>query len=443
MWQGRLVVWCAAAIAALTIVVFARSVDLAISLFTTWQRSHPLLPFVWTSLGGMLLAYLTRRFFQGSEGSGIPQVIAALKLNENAPGMQRLVSLRIALGKVLLGTLALLFGFSSGREGPSVQVGASLMYEFRRWLPRRFPVHPHHLILAGGAAGIAAAFNTPLAGIVFAIEELGRKFEERTNGVLLTAIILAGAIAISLQGNYTYFGRLQVGTVGVNVWFPILLVAVLGGLLGGGFSRLMLLGSGPWPGRVGRWKADHPILFAGLCGLIVAVLGYLTSGAAHGSGYLATRAALEGDAPLPFHYALAKMAATLCSYLAGIPGGIFAPCLAIGAGMGQDLSMLGLPNVSHAAWMALGMAAFLAGVTQAPITSFVIVMEMIDGHEMVVSLIAVAFLSSLLSKLLSRPVYHVLAQRFTQRVSQMNRPDSSSHAAAVTDASSNLSPPSS
>ncbi len=418
VWQGRLLVWCAAALAALSIVLFARLVDAAIGAFGTLTAHWRWMPLLLTAPGGMLLAWLTRRYFDGAQGSGIPQVIAALKLPDDHVGLSRLVSVRIACGKVLLGTLALAFGLSSGREGPSVQIGASLMYAFRRWLPRHFPVHSHHLLLAGGAAGIAAAFNTPLAGIVFAIEELGRKFEERTNGVLLTAIILAGAISISLQGNYTYFGRLQVGDISLGLLVPVLLVGVVGGLFGGVFSRLMLVGSGPWPGKIGAWKAAHPVLFAGLCGLGVALLGLVTHGAVHGSGYLATRSALEGDAALPFHYPIAKMLATLLSYLAGIPGGIFAPSLAVGAGIGQDLAALHLADVTTAAWMALGMAAFLAGVTQAPITAFVIVMEMIDGHAMVVSLIAAAFLASLVSRLVSKPVYHALAWRFLVRVKE-------------------------
>jgi H+/Cl- antiporter ClcA len=421
-WQGRVLVWCAAAVAALVIVAFAQIVDLAIDAFNRLRQISTLLPLLLTPLAGMLIAYLTRRWFAGSEGSGIPQVIATLQMGPATLARQRLISVRNAIGKIVLGTAALACGFSAGREGPSVQVGASLMYAFRKLLPKRFPVHPHHLLLAGGAAGIAAAFNTPLAGIMFAIEELGRKFEERTNGVLLTAIILAGVISISLQGNYTYFGRLAVGEVSSRLFLPILLAGVLGGGFGALFSRLMLAGSAPWSGRIGEWKREHPIQFAGLCGLLVAVLGYVSDGAAHGSGYAYAQQALVGHAPLPFHYAVVKMAATLLSYLAAIPGGIFAPCLAVGAGLGQDLSLLHLAGVGATAWMALGMAAFLAGVTQAPITAFVIVMEMIDGHSMVVSLIAAAFLASLTARLFSPAPYHALAHRYLDRLAKEAAP---------------------
>lgn len=410
-WQGRLLVWSGALLAALLIVLFARLVDVAIQLFTSLRNAYPWSPLLLTTAGGALIAWLTRAFFPGAEGSGIPQVIAALKCQKDED-RQRLTSLRIVTGKILLGTAALGCGFSSGREGPSVQVGAGIMHAIRKLLPRRFPVQPHHLILAGGAAGIAAAFNTPLAGIVFAIEELGRKFEERTNGVLLTAIILAGVISISLQGNYTYFGHLNVGNVSSKLALPILLSGLVAGCLGGLFSRCMLLGMRPWPGLVGKIRSERPVLFAAGCGLAVAILGLASDGTTHGSGYLPTQQALSGHGALPLLYAPEKMLATLFSYFAGIPGGIFAPSLAVGAGIGQNLASLQLLDVGNSAWIALSMTAFLAAVTQAPITAFVIVMEMIDGHSMVISLIASAFLASLVSRTFSAPLYHTLATRY-------------------------------
>lgn len=412
VWQGRLVVWLAAAVAAGVIVGFALLVDHAIAAFQAVYAALPWIPVALTPLGGMAIVFLTRTFFQGSEGSGIPQVIAARNLPEDAVGARGgLASLRIAAGKVFLGAASLACGFSMGREGPSVQVGASVMYAFRRWLPKRFPVKAHHLLVAGGAAGVAAAFNAPLAGVVFAIEELGRQFEERTNGVVMTAIVLAGAVAITAQGNYTYFGRIVVAQMTEQLAVPIVMTGLTCGILGGLFSRLLYLGSGPWPGRPGVFKREHPVVFAGGCGLFVALLGMTLHGQTFGSGYVVTRAALDGAGSLSMGFAFAKMAATLASYVAGIPGGIFAPSLAVGGGIGEGLAHLGYFHIEPAAWMALAMAAFLAAVTQAPITSFVIVMEMVDGHAMVISLIAAAFIASGTSRTFSRPLYHALAER--------------------------------
>lgn len=420
-WHGRAVVWIAAAVAGLSVVLFSRLVEYGIDFFHQLREDHVWVPFLLTPFGGMVIVYLTQKFFAGSEGSGIPQVIAALRESEHSPLYHRFVSLRITIGKVLLTTAGLACGFSTGREGPSVQVAASVMYAFRNRLPRLFPVHIHHLILAGGSVGLAAAFNTPLAGIVFAIEELGRKFEEKTNGVLLTAVILAGAISISLQGNYTYFGHLVIEDMNRHLLVPILCSSLIGGMFGGLFSR-SILWSVKRTSMLGLWRSKHPrnaLIFAGACGLVIAVLGYLSAGDVHGSGYLVTRAALEGNGQLSFTYAAEKFVASLLSYFSGIPGGIFAPSLSIGAGLGEGMALLIPSDVENVAWMALCMTAFLAGVTQAPITAFVIVMEMIDGHTMVVSLMAVAFLSSLLSRVFSYPLYQTLSHQAAKRAHQV------------------------
>jgi H+/Cl- antiporter ClcA len=117
-------------------------------------------------------------------------------------------------------------GGSIGREGPTVHVGAVIVNSVGRLMPgRRFPGQRHALVLAGGAAGVAAAFNTPLAGIVFAIEELSRSFEERASGTTLTTVILAGVAAIALVGDYTYFGLPQVTALASRVKPEVLVVA--------------------------------------------------------------------------------------------------------------------------------------------------------------------------------------------------------------------------
>lgn len=116
----------------------------------------------------------------------------------------------VSAGKLVLTTLSLL-GVLRWEGGPTVHVGASLMYLFGRWFGFKDPRELSHFLLAGGAAGIAAAFNTPLAGIVFAIEELSGRFEHRFSGTLLTAVIVGGVVSLGLLGNYTYFGHVTAG----------------------------------------------------------------------------------------------------------------------------------------------------------------------------------------------------------------------------------------
>ncbi len=408
LWLERLIVWSGAAFVGLLIVLFIRLNDWALNAFHQLQHGHLYWSLALTPLGTMLVVYLVRRWFSGAEGSGIPQVIASLHAPKNSPHVSRLLSMRIALGKIGLGSLAVLCGLSTGREGPSVQVGASVMHAVGRLLPSASRISPHQLMLAGGAAGIAAAFNTPLAGIVFAIEELSRQVEQRTSGVMLTAIVIGGMISTSLQGNYLYFGHLHIEHVRPSVIPPLIGSAILCGVLGGLFSKTLI-----WfavqPGLLQRLKQRSPVLFAGACGLGVSLLSWWTLGDINGSGYGITKHMVMQGQGMDLSFAPLKALATLLSYFSGVPGGVFAPSLAIGAGIGNDLHLLfGSAYNSHLIY-ALCMASFLSAVTQAPITSAIIVMEMIDGHEMVLSLVAVTLIASMVSRTLSQPLYHTLS----------------------------------
>ena len=229
-WRTRLVLWSAAARTGLAAVGFAALSNLALLAFDRLTAAHHWIALLLTPAIGMGVVWATRRYFAGAQGSGIPQAIAATRALQTGHAPQGLLSLRIAAGKVGLGALALLGGFSAGREGPSVQIGASIMHFAHRYLPHARSLRPSDLALAGGAAGIAAAFNTPLAGITFAVEELGRRLEARTSGVLLSTIIIAGLTAIAVEGNYRYFGQLVVGAVGFNLLWAVLVGGVVSGI---------------------------------------------------------------------------------------------------------------------------------------------------------------------------------------------------------------------
>ena len=368
----------------------------------------------------MLVVWLTTRFFVGAQGSGIPQVIAATRLARQGKPINRLVSLRIAFAKISLGTLALTGGFSAGREGPSVQVAASIMHFFHRFLPNARIVRSEDLILAGGAAGIAAAFNTPLAGIAFAVEELGRKLETRTSGVLLSTIILSGMVAIALQGNYNYFGHFGIQDINHDIVVPALVIGIGCGLLGGLFSRMLL-----WPQRhphliIWQWRRLHPVWFAGICGFVVAILGWLSGGMSFGSGYGITSQVIVSDVVLPWHAPITRFLATVVTYFSGIPGGIFAPSLAVGAAVGANTAELF--HLAAQPTIALCMVGFLAAVTQSPITSAIIVMEMIDSHSMVISLMAVALIAKAVSSRMGPELYQQLARGFLENAEAATKP---------------------
>lgn len=372
-------------------------------LLANWRYAG----FLVTPLGFGLAVYLTNRFFPNAQGSGIPQAIAARQLKDPA-ARNRLVGLRIGIGKILMTLLGLLVGASTGREGPTVQVGASIMFAIGRLSPRRQP----GLILAGAAAGVAAAFNTPIAGVVFAIEEMSRSFEVRTSGLILAAIILAGLTSLALLGNYTYFGSTRDMLHTVQAWVAVPVCGIAGGLCGGLFSRAVIAVPTYLPVRAKDWIGRHPALFAIVCGVGVAMCGHLSKDQVFGTGYLQARQMLHGTADLSLFYAPLKFAATALSSICGLPGGIFSPSLSIGAGVGADLSIF-FPKNAVGAVVLLGMVSYFTGVVQAPITAVVIVMEMTDNHAMLIPLMAAALLADASSKLVcSEGVYHALSHRY-------------------------------
>jgi H+/Cl- antiporter ClcA len=410
-WKSRLVLWGAAVAVGVVAVAFARLADLAqlglrrLLVFSPWW------PWLLAPLGFAGIAWLTRRYFRGAEGSGIPQTIFALQPDAGEAGL-RLLKPHIVAGRMILACAGLFCGGSIGREGPTVHVGAALSHAFGRWMPHGgTSAQRRALILAGGAAGVAAAFNTPLAGIVFAIEELSRSFEERASGTTLTAVVLSGVVAIAIVGDYTYFGQPTVTPAAQSVSLGTFLVALAGGLAGGLFSRLTLIGVGGLPSILGKFQKGRPVLFAGLCGLVIAAVGAVSGGLTYGTGYAEARSILENNIHLPWIYAPARALATLAASLSGIPAGLLAPSLSVGAGLGQFVADVS-GQLTAVPFAILGMCGYLAGVTQAPLTSFVIVMEMTTQHAMVLPLMVTAAVATTISKLLSPPLYQTLAKRY-------------------------------
>jgi H+/Cl- antiporter ClcA len=433
IWHEYGVFWLGAILVGVIAVFYADLIDFGFAQFQKMRAAYAWLPLFVTPAVAALSVWLTRRYFRGSEGSGIPQVIATLHDDPTELG-GRLLTLKLAAAKIAISFFAILGGFTIGREGPTVQVGASLMFFMRRFYRRSNAMLERQLALAGAAAGLSAAFNTPLAGIVFAIEELTRSFEQRTSGVLITAIIFAGVVALGMNGNYTYFGTILIAPSDFSRSLIAVVIAagVVTGIAGGAFCWL-LLNTPRWiPEPLKLIREQQPVAFGALCGLAIAVIGVLSGGHTFGTGYAEARGLLEGREQLTVLYPFAKMASMVGSYLPGIPGGIFAPSLAIGAGFGNALH-LGFDHTSLPLLIALGMVGYLAGVTQSPITSFVIVMEMINGHALVISLMATALISSRVSRLFAPPLYDALAQRYMRPVTAVDPPEVPGAEAAAQD----------
>eukprot|EP01037_Dinobryon_pediforme_P022269 gene22269-23373_t len=342
----------------LTAIVLATLAVEAQRVFHLAFAFDPRLALLLTPLGFALVSYLTRRYVPGAGGSGIPQVVVALDAVE--PELRSsMVSLKICVAEVLLLPVGLLFGASIGREGPTVQIGASIMYAFSRKVPQWSPA----LIAAGAGAEVAAAFNTPLAGIMFALEELTRRLDSRSTGLIMVTTLTAVVASLLVFGDYAYLGALPGGLAGWRDWLAVPLIGAICGLAGGLFCRTLVAVLGGLPGRVGRAIGRHPIGLSAACGFAVALCGLASGGAAFGTGYDQAFAMLHQSTAAAPLFAVWKFLATLISAISGIPGGIFAPSLAIGAGFGLDLAGL-FPTTPAAVLGLLGMVGFLTGVVQ-------------------------------------------------------------------------------
>jgi len=408
VWRRRAAIIGGAILVGLAAIAFARAADRASGMFDAMVAQYWWLPLILTPVSYVLIVWITNRYAPTARGSGIPQIIAAKR--DPVGATADLASARTAILKTVLTAAALAAGGSVGREGPTVQLGATIMAYAHKLL--RVPINASVLV-AGAGAGVAAAFNTPLAGVAFAIEELAAAYEQRMTLLVMTAVLISGMIAQGVAGDYVYFGivgqTLPLGTVLVVA--PI--AGVLGGTTGGLFSRLTL-----WFARGGarRISGGRPLMLAAVCGLIVAVLGIAT-GTTWGTGYAPARAMIQGT-DTPIWFGAAKFVSTLVTTGAGLPGGIFSPSLATGAGVGNVLHAL-FPREPAGAVILLGMVAYFTGVVRAPLTAVIIISETTGSRGLMLPLLAAAIIAEGAAALVCRErLYHGLALGFLPKESE-------------------------
>lgn len=368
-----------------------------------------------TPLLFILSVWVIRSFGPLAAGAGIPQTIFAAKhLNlSNRKALGGLVSIRTMLVKILALLLAIWGGASTGREGPSVHIAACLFVSIVWHAHKLFkiPFDFKSAVIGGGAAGLAAAFNAPLAGVTFAIEELCSDVFMPIKDIVLMSIIIAGITAKSMTGEYTYFGRVS-GSVNIPI-LTVVIIGIAGGAAGAVFSHLIIWGRRFIAAKFSRWTyAVAGVLGLALLGLsALATYGHLPSvlGPGNYAAQMYLRADGEGSGLLFF---LSKCAATLLTYWSGIAGGIFAPSLSMGSAIG---SWLGWVTNGPAAISALaGMAAFLAGTIQAPITAFVIVYEMTGRHQTLLPVMLAAAVGFMTARVLgAKHLYQTLSENYS------------------------------
>ena len=400
-WSRRAATLVGAVLIGLVAIGFAIAGDHASELFNRTTAAHPWVYLVSAPLVFVAIVAITNRVAPDARGSGIPQVIAASRMPGSA-AMAGLVAIRTALFKAVLTVAALLGGASVGREGPTVQLGAAIMVQVHRLFRVQASAGVY---IAGGAAGVAAAFNTPLAGIAFAIEELSVAYEQRVAVLVMGAVMIAGLTAQGISGDYVYFGQLG-GSLPI---VTVLIAAPIAGLLGGAAGAVLAL-RGPGGRFASRLKA-RPLATALVCGVVVGVLGFLTAGATSGTGYEPTRDLLTG-ADAEYWFGPAKFLAALATTASGIPGGIFAPSLAVGAGFGELLTPL-FPPEQAGLIVLIGMGGYFTGVVRAPLTSVIILSEATSSSHAILPLFATALIGDWAGSMVCKErLYHALSRDF-------------------------------
>jgi H+/Cl- antiporter ClcA len=400
--------WIASLITGLVAVVYTRLFALAEKGTSYMVHSHLWLFFIVTPLCFLTAWWLVRRWAPYSRGSGIPQVMAAIELAtpKYNDKVNKLLSLRILFVKILSSLVMAFGGGVIGREGPTIQVAGSVFRKVNEWLPAWWPkVSKRNMIMTGAAAGLAAAFNTPLGGIVFAVEELTRTHISYFKTALFTAVIIAGLTAQAMLGPYLYLGYPDVSHLSGYIFLCVLLVAIPAGLAGSLMSKWIL--------KLFRWKntfrlTRQHILYIVGCALLLALLAFFVDERVLGSGKeLMTTALFTQGKYNPWYMPLLRIVGSVFSFTTGASGGVFAPALSAGASIGATMSgWMHLSATDTNLLVLSGMVAFLTGVTRTPFTSAILVLEMTDRHNVIFHLMLAGMSASLAAMLIDKHSFY-------------------------------------
>lgn len=423
--------WIASVITGIIAVGYTKLFNLSESLLRdalAWNRRAI---FILAPAGMLLGWFIVRLFAPGARGSGIPQVMAAIELPASRydRAISKLLSVRIILTKVASSMAMVLGGAAIGREGPTIQIAGSVFRMVHKWTPASWPkLAKQNFVITGAAAGLAAAFNTPLGGIVFAIEELARVHISLFRTALFTAVILAGLTAQNFLGPYLYLGYPNVKELKPVIFLGVIAAAILAGLLGSMMCRWIL--------RMMRWRmrmsTGQSVLFIITAGLVIAAIAFLGDEAILGSGKELMNEVLFTDRkPLPWHTVLVRMIGPVLSFNTGAAGGVFAPSLAAGASIGAWLSgALGFVGANANMLILSGMVGFLTGVTRTPFTSAILVLEMTDRHSVIFHLMIAALVANVVALFVDKhSLYDQLKQGFLSEARATETPDAASGSA--------------
>jgi CIC family chloride channel protein len=357
--------------------------------------------------GSLAMGYLLFRYFPNARGSGVPQTKAALFAHNGY------ISLRTVLGKFGCTAATLASGIPLGREGPSVQVGAGIGSVLGRWLGLS-PEKVKALIPVGAAAAVAAAFNTPLAAVMFALEEVVGDLHAPVLGSVVLASATSWAVLRLLLGNNPLFHVPEYALKTGWEFGIYALLGVAGGFLSVAFTQTLLRVRAYFLKLPVKTRWWHPVVG----GVLVGAMGWFVPQVL-GVGYTYVGQALNGTLALKLMLMLVvlKLIGVTVSYATGNAGGIFGPALLLGSMLGGAIGTVAhhlLPayTASPGAYALVGMGALFAGIVRAPMTSVLMIFEMTHDYAVIVPLM-IANLTSLFiaSRLQKEPIYEALAHQ--------------------------------
>jgi len=403
--------WAASLITGMVAILYAKVFSYAEGITSLIFQYKAWLIFILSPVCFIGSWWIVRKFAPYSRGSGIPQVMAAIELGspKTDSTINKLLSIPIIIVKVISSTIFVIGGGVIGREGPTIQIAGSIFRKINEILPDWWPKNSkRNMIMSGAAAGLAAAFNAPLGGIMFAIEELAETHMGSFKTSVLSGVIIAGLLAQSLSGPYLYLGYPAVNNLSHYALLDVALVAVIAGLLGSGMSKIIV--------RVFKWKAKfkftyQSVFYLLICSLILASLAFFINVSVLGSGkQLLTVSLFTANKYSIWYMPLLRIAGPILSFTTGASGGIFAPGLSAGGSIGSVLSgWMGLSSTDTNLMILSGMVAFLTGITRTPFTSAILVLEMTDGHSLILQLMMAGILANLVSMFVDKnSLYHYL-----------------------------------
>lgn len=362
-------------------------------------------PILFSTVGAVISLALVQQYAPETSGSGIPHLEAVLQRLRNLEWS------RVLPIKFLAGLLAIGGGLVLGREGPTVQMGGAVGDAISRGL-KVSPRERLTLIAAGAGAGLAAAFNAPLSGLIFVLEEVQRDFHPAVFGTAFLAAAVADVIARLGADPFPVFSIPKYPTPPLNTLPAFAILGIVAGALGVLFNR-SLVASLNFYGRV-----KNRLLAAGITGALIGLIGWFAP-TAIGNGHPLAELTLGGQIALfaiPGWF-LIRFLLTVSSYGTGAPGGIFAPLLVLGALIGLavgQIAVLIVPsaNVSPAAFAVVGMAAYFTAIVRAPLTGVVLIIEMTGNYEQMLPLLISCFFAYVVAESLKDlPIYEVLLER--------------------------------